>query len=326
MAIGSVGALDQPHEVACPRHVERVARVGDGEQRPQYPAALEAADLLADAPQSCAHDPEANQLVAATDGHEVAAVEAAIPPGAAAPAGHGGRDDTPLEQATKLGAPQAEHLHHLVERVGRAVITPARHGRPVARSERDTNGLNGKAGTAGKTNKAGNNGTNAVLSTADGVQLRACPRAGTDVHPHRAVAQPLTGAVVQRASVAVVARERPILARAGCVTDVGGARFAIVAVLGLGTASGADGRKVVVANPALQPPFTDASEIVVSGPDDGTIVLANGFGSHGETVKRTRDRGDGHVCELAGGTLVPEDRGVVELTAYEADPVGPRRA
>ena len=82
---------------------------------------------------------------------------------------------------------------------------------------------------------------------------------------------------------------------------------------------------VVVANPALQPPFTDASEIVVSGPDDGTIVLANGFGSHGETVKRTRDR-DGHVCELAGGTLVPEDRGVVELTAYEADPVSPRRA
>jgi hypothetical protein len=138
MAIGSVGALDQPHEVACPRHVERVARVRDEEQRPPDPAALDAADLLADAPQSCAHHPEANQLVAAADGNEVAAVEAAVPPGAAAPAGHRGRDDTPLEQATELGTPQAERLHHLVERVGRAVITPARHGRPGSTQQRAT--------------------------------------------------------------------------------------------------------------------------------------------------------------------------------------------
>jgi hypothetical protein len=135
MTIRSVGALDQPHEVACPRHVERVARVRDEEQRPPYPAALDAADVLADASQAGAHDPEANKLVAAADGHQVAAVEAAVAPGAAAPAGHRGRDDTPLEQATELGAPQAEHLYHLVERVGRTVITPVRHRRRVARSE-----------------------------------------------------------------------------------------------------------------------------------------------------------------------------------------------
>lgn len=80
MAIGAVGALNQPHEVACPRHVERVARVRDEEQRPPHPATFDAADLLADASQACAHDPEANQLVAAAEGHEVAAVEAAVPP------------------------------------------------------------------------------------------------------------------------------------------------------------------------------------------------------------------------------------------------------
>jgi hypothetical protein len=76
------------------------------------------------------------------------------------------------------------------------------------------------------------------------------------------------------------------------------------------------GGKVLVVNPALLTPFTDASEIAVSGPDDGTIVLANGFGSHGETVKRTRSS-DGQVHELglAGTTLLPEDRVAAELTA-----------
>lgn len=76
------------------------------------------------------------------------------------------------------------------------------------------------------------------------------------------------------------------------------------------------GEKVLVANPALPTPFADASEIAVSGPDDGTIVLANGLGSHGETVKRTPGS-DGQVREirLAGGTLVPEARVAAELTA-----------
>jgi hypothetical protein len=46
MAIRAVGALDQPHEVACLRHVERVARVRDEEQRAPHPAALDAADAL----------------------------------------------------------------------------------------------------------------------------------------------------------------------------------------------------------------------------------------------------------------------------------------
>jgi class 3 adenylate cyclase len=143
-----------------------------------------------------------------------------------------------------------------------------------------------------------------VLTTADGVQLTACPRAGADVHPHRAVAQPLPeqwssvqGSPSSHASG--LFWHAPVASQMSVVHVLPSSQF-----LGWVRHLVPMGGKVVVANPALQPPFTDASEIVVSGPDDGTIVLANGFGSHGETVKRTRDR-DGHVCELAGGTLVP---------------------
>jgi D-alanyl-D-alanine carboxypeptidase len=81
------------------------------------------------------------------------------------------------------------------------------------------------------------------------------------------------------------------------------------------------GRKILVANPALLMPFADASEIAASGPDQGTIVRANGFGSHGETVERIR-AGDGQVCELrlAGSALLPEDRIAAELSACDEDP------
>jgi len=84
------------------------------------------------------------------------------------------------------------------------------------------------------------------------------------------------------------------------------------------------GAKVLVANPALLVPFADASEIAVSGPDEGVISLANGFASHGETVQRTRGN-DGGVRELrlAGGTLVLEERVAAELTAREADVTRP---
>jgi CubicO group peptidase (beta-lactamase class C family) len=79
------------------------------------------------------------------------------------------------------------------------------------------------------------------------------------------------------------------------------------------------GAKVLVANPALAMPFGDASEITVSGQDQGTIAVANGYGSHGEPVERVRGI-DGEVCELrlAGGTLVPEARVAAELTSRGA--------
>jgi hypothetical protein len=80
------------------------------------------------------------------------------------------------------------------------------------------------------------------------------------------------------------------------------------------------GAKVLVANPALFTPFADASEVRVTAPDEGRIVLANGFGSHGETITRTRGS-DGQVRELrlAGTTLVPEERVAAELGAREVE-------
>jgi len=76
------------------------------------------------------------------------------------------------------------------------------------------------------------------------------------------------------------------------------------------------GQKVLVASPGLTNPFMDASELSVADRDRGRIALANGYGSHGESVRRLRDRA-GKVKELwLGGTrLAPEAEIVEELEA-----------
>jgi CubicO group peptidase (beta-lactamase class C family) len=65
--------------------------------------------------------------------------------------------------------------------------------------------------------------------------------------------------------------------------------------------------KVMVATPSLLNPFLDASEITVTARDKGKITLATGGGSHGQSVRRLRDK-DGEVVEfwLAGSKLLPE--------------------
>jgi CubicO group peptidase (beta-lactamase class C family) len=67
------------------------------------------------------------------------------------------------------------------------------------------------------------------------------------------------------------------------------------------------GDHVVVATPGTASPFLDASEIAVTGPDQGTIRLAGGFANHGEGARLVRG-GDGKVSELwLGGTkFLPE--------------------
>jgi CubicO group peptidase (beta-lactamase class C family) len=67
------------------------------------------------------------------------------------------------------------------------------------------------------------------------------------------------------------------------------------------------GDTVLVANPHLMNPFMDATEIEVTGRDSGRISLAAGFASHGEPVRRTRNK-RGQVTEvwLAGGRVRPE--------------------
>lgn len=67
------------------------------------------------------------------------------------------------------------------------------------------------------------------------------------------------------------------------------------------------GNLVIVANPHLLNPFMDATEIEVAGRDTGRISLAAGYASHGQAVRRTRNKA-GAVTDiwLGGGNLKPE--------------------
>jgi CubicO group peptidase (beta-lactamase class C family) len=67
------------------------------------------------------------------------------------------------------------------------------------------------------------------------------------------------------------------------------------------------GDLVLVANPHSFNPFMDATEIAVTGRDTGRIKSAAGYASHGELVRRTRNKA-GTVTDiwLAGGNLKRE--------------------
>jgi hypothetical protein len=74
------------------------------------------------------------------------------------------------------------------------------------------------------------------------------------------------------------------------------------------------GERVVVANPNFIDPFTAATEIEVTGRDVGRISLASGYASHGEAVRRTRNKA-GTVTDvwLAGAELKPEKNVAAEM-------------
>jgi CubicO group peptidase (beta-lactamase class C family) len=76
------------------------------------------------------------------------------------------------------------------------------------------------------------------------------------------------------------------------------------------------GNKVLVALPIMgNHPFLDASEIEITGRDVGRVMLAGGYGSHGEEVRRVRD-GKGKVVEVwfGSGRHVSRAQTVAELT------------
>jgi CubicO group peptidase (beta-lactamase class C family) len=76
------------------------------------------------------------------------------------------------------------------------------------------------------------------------------------------------------------------------------------------------GDRVLVATPGLANPLLDASEITVTGKDEGRIALAGSFAHHGEPARL--DRGaDGAVTALSigGGRLLPEAALAAELAA-----------
>lgn len=74
------------------------------------------------------------------------------------------------------------------------------------------------------------------------------------------------------------------------------------------------GNVVVAANPHLGNPFVDATEIEITGRDTGRIVLAPGYGSHGESVRRTRSK-TGVVTDIwiAGINAKREKAAAVEI-------------
>ena len=67
------------------------------------------------------------------------------------------------------------------------------------------------------------------------------------------------------------------------------------------------GNVVMVANPHALNPFVEPSEIEITGPDEGRIVDAAGYQSHGEPVRRVRNA-SGEMVEvwLAATRLRPE--------------------
>jgi CubicO group peptidase (beta-lactamase class C family) len=76
------------------------------------------------------------------------------------------------------------------------------------------------------------------------------------------------------------------------------------------------GRKVLVADPDLLAPFTDATELEIGDADCGRISRASGTGSHGEAVRLVRDaKGNPVEFWLAGGKLLSQDAAIAELDA-----------
>jgi CubicO group peptidase (beta-lactamase class C family) len=66
------------------------------------------------------------------------------------------------------------------------------------------------------------------------------------------------------------------------------------------------GNRVLIANPQFNNPFMDAAEIEVTGRDAGKLAWAAGYSSHGEPVRRVRDK-RGKVSDIwvAGAHLKP---------------------
>jgi CubicO group peptidase (beta-lactamase class C family) len=87
------------------------------------------------------------------------------------------------------------------------------------------------------------------------------------------------------------------------------------------------GRRVLIAGPAMLNPVMDASEIEVSGPDEGRMALANGFASHGEPVRRKHGE-NGEIQEVwLGGSCFRSEAAVVgELEARYGKPSRARPA
>ena len=83
------------------------------------------------------------------------------------------------------------------------------------------------------------------------------------------------------------------------------------------------GDKVLVAVPATWTPFANASELRITGRNQGRIAVAGGYGSHGEPVRRVR-KTSGKIAELwlSATKLVAEDDLRAEMSARHQPTTG----
>jgi hypothetical protein len=74
------------------------------------------------------------------------------------------------------------------------------------------------------------------------------------------------------------------------------------------------GNKVMATMPGAWNPLLDASEIEITRRDSGVIKLAEGYRSHGEPVRRVRDK-RGRVIEmwLGAGKVMPEGKVAADM-------------
>jgi D-alanyl-D-alanine carboxypeptidase len=85
------------------------------------------------------------------------------------------------------------------------------------------------------------------------------------------------------------------------------------------------GDRVLVAAPAQLNPFADASELEISGADEGRIALAPALRGHGEPVRRTRaTNGEVEEVWLGGTRLLSEAKIVAEMEARYGNPAETR--
>jgi CubicO group peptidase (beta-lactamase class C family) len=66
------------------------------------------------------------------------------------------------------------------------------------------------------------------------------------------------------------------------------------------------GDRVFLAQPGQANPFADVSEVTVTGPDEGRITRATGYGSHGERAALVRNRAGKVVAVQLGGSRLTE--------------------